>query len=171
MLADRIVLTKAIPLNRYRTIEKRRNEEYKLMRQRDAHAHCNPSTACVLPLLLCTSLHSAPYAVACVDLQSSLPAPYLPPSRTAPLFLQLCSHHTLRCIMSIATHQGDGGDAGDDFALPAIEGIEFVDYVDESQLDEVMRLVSGDLSEPYSGECGECTVCTHDALSKLFTPL
>ncbi|KAL9187742.1 hypothetical protein ACHAXT_006120 [Thalassiosira profunda] len=52
--------------------------------------------------------------------------------------------------MSIATHQGDNGDAKEDFALPAIEGIEFVDYVDESQLDEVMRLVSGDLSEPYS---------------------
>lgn len=31
-----------------------------------------------------------------------------------------------------------------------IGGIEFVDYVDERQLDDVMRLVGKDLSEPYS---------------------
>lgn len=32
-----------------------------------------------------------------------------------------------------------------------IEGFEFVDYDDERHLDDVMRLVSNDLSEPYSG--------------------
>lgn len=36
--------------------------------------------------------------------------------------------------------------------LPSIDGIEFVDYVDEGQLEDVMRLVGQDLSEPYSGE-------------------
>ena len=36
--------------------------------------------------------------------------------------------------------------------LPSIDGIEFVDYVDERQLEDVMRLVGQDLSEPYSGE-------------------
>lgn len=35
---------------------------------------------------------------------------------------------------------------------PVIEGIEFVNYVDERQLDDVMRLVGQDLSEPYSSE-------------------
>ena len=35
---------------------------------------------------------------------------------------------------------------------PVIEGIEFVTYVDEGQLDDVMRLVGQDLSEPYSSE-------------------
>ncbi len=35
---------------------------------------------------------------------------------------------------------------------PVIEGIEFVNYVDEGQLDDVMRLVGQDLSEPYSSE-------------------
>lgn len=34
--------------------------------------------------------------------------------------------------------------------LPTIDGIDFVDYQDESQLDDVMRLVGQDLSEPYS---------------------
>ena len=37
-------------------------------------------------------------------------------------------------------------------SLPSIDGIEFVDYVDERQLEDVMRLVGQDLSEPYSGE-------------------
>ena len=36
--------------------------------------------------------------------------------------------------------------------LPSIDGIEFVDYIDERQLEDVMRLVGQDLSEPYSGE-------------------
>ena len=35
----------------------------------------------------------------------------------------------------------------DDVSIP---GIKFVDYQDEAQLDAVMRLVSSDLSEPYS---------------------
>ena len=35
---------------------------------------------------------------------------------------------------------------------PFVEGIEFVNYVDEGQLDDVMRLVGQDLSEPYSSE-------------------
>jgi len=47
---------------------------------------------------------------------------------------------------------GDGDDTDGEFRLPAIEGIEFVNYVDEEQLDDVMRLVGQDLSEPYSGE-------------------
>mmetsp|Transcript_16342 Transcript_16342/g.35380 ORF Transcript_16342/g.35380 Transcript_16342/m.35380 type:complete len:168 (+) Transcript_16342:72-575(+) len=38
----------------------------------------------------------------------------------------------------------------DEFTLPTIEGIEFVNYVNEEQLDDVMRLVGQDLSEPYS---------------------
>ena len=38
------------------------------------------------------------------------------------------------------------------FILPTIEGIEFVNYVNEEQLDDVMRLVGQDLSEPYSSE-------------------
>lgn len=33
-----------------------------------------------------------------------------------------------------------------------IEGIAFVDYEDESQLEDVMRLVGTDLSEPYSSK-------------------
>ncbi len=37
------------------------------------------------------------------------------------------------------------------------DGIEFVDYVDERQLEDVMRLVGQDLSEPYSGE-EDCTL-------------
>lgn len=36
--------------------------------------------------------------------------------------------------------------------LPSVEGIDLIDYVDESQLDDVMRLVGQDLSEPYSSE-------------------
>lgn len=36
--------------------------------------------------------------------------------------------------------------------LPTIDGIEFVDYVNEEQLEDVMRLVGQDLSEPYSSE-------------------
>ena len=40
-------------------------------------------------------------------------------------------------------------DSGD-FKLPSIDGIEFVNYTNEEQLDDVMRLVSQDLSEPYS---------------------
>ena len=40
----------------------------------------------------------------------------------------------------------------DEIQLPTIEGIEFVNYVDEEQLDDVMRLVGQDLSEPYSSE-------------------
>ncbi|KAL7528875.1 hypothetical protein ACHAWF_002744 [Thalassiosira exigua] len=41
-------------------------------------------------------------------------------------------------------------DDDDDFPLPAIDGVAFVDYEDESRLDDVMRLVGRDLSEPYS---------------------
>ena len=37
--------------------------------------------------------------------------------------------------------------AHDDISIP---GIKFVNYQDEAQLDAVMRLVSSDLSEPYS---------------------
>ena len=36
--------------------------------------------------------------------------------------------------------------------LPNIDGIEFVNYVNEEQLEDVMRLVGQDLSEPYSGK-------------------
>ena len=39
-----------------------------------------------------------------------------------------------------------------DFKLPSIDGIEFVNYTNEEQLDDVMRLVSQDLSEPYSSK-------------------
>ena len=42
-------------------------------------------------------------------------------------------------------------DSGD-FILPSIDGIEFVNYTNEEQLDDVMRLVSQDLSEPYSSK-------------------
>ncbi len=38
-------------------------------------------------------------------------------------------------------------------ALPEIDGIEFVNYHNEEQLEDVMRLVGQDLSEPYSSEC------------------
>lgn len=38
----------------------------------------------------------------------------------------------------------------DEFTLPTIDGIEFVNYINEEQLDDVMRLVGQDLSEPYS---------------------
>lgn len=41
---------------------------------------------------------------------------------------------------------------GHNINLPSIDGIEFVDYIDERQLEDVMRLVGQDLSEPYSGE-------------------
>ncbi|KAL3775778.1 hypothetical protein ACHAWO_003627 [Cyclotella atomus] len=34
--------------------------------------------------------------------------------------------------------------------LPTVKGIKLIDYVDESQLEDVMRLVGQDLSEPYS---------------------
>jgi len=34
--------------------------------------------------------------------------------------------------------------------LPSVEGIDLINYVDESQLEDVMRLVGQDLSEPYS---------------------
>ena len=44
------------------------------------------------------------------------------------------------------------GESSDPFMLPSIEGIEFVNYVNEEQLDDVMRLVGQDLSEPYSSE-------------------
>jgi hypothetical protein len=40
----------------------------------------------------------------------------------------------------------------DKSVLPSVEGIDLTDYVDESQLDDVMRLVGQDLSEPYSSE-------------------
>ena len=33
-----------------------------------------------------------------------------------------------------------------------VEGIEFLDYKDESQLNDIMRLVGRDLSEPYSSK-------------------
>lgn len=36
--------------------------------------------------------------------------------------------------------------------LPTVDGIDLIDYVDESQLNDVMRLVGQDLSEPYSSE-------------------
>lgn len=48
------------------------------------------------------------------------------------------------------TKQGEGV-AESQFTLPTIEGIEFVNYINEEQLDDVMRLVGQDLSEPYSG--------------------
>lgn len=47
---------------------------------------------------------------------------------------------------------GDGSVADDCIIFPEIEGIEFVNYVNEEQLDDVMRLVGQDLSEPYSSE-------------------
>jgi hypothetical protein len=37
--------------------------------------------------------------------------------------------------------------------LPTVKGIKLIDYVDENQLEDVMRLVGQDLSEPYSSEC------------------
>lgn len=53
--------------------------------------------------------------------------------------------------MSIAIKQDEGGDAGAvEFIMPTIEGIDFVNYINEEQLDDVMRLVGQDLSEPYS---------------------
>ena len=55
------------------------------------------------------------------------------------------------------SEQADGGGSATDecILLPEIEGIEFVNYVNEEQLDDVMRLVGQDLSEPYSSElCG-----------------
>ena len=45
------------------------------------------------------------------------------------------------------------------FILPTIEGIEFVNYVNEEQLDDVMRLVGQDLSEPYSSEFCYIILC------------
>jgi hypothetical protein len=39
-----------------------------------------------------------------------------------------------------------------DSQLPTVEGIDLINYQDESQLDDVMRLVGQDLSEPYSSE-------------------
>ena len=45
------------------------------------------------------------------------------------------------------------------FILPTIEGIEFVNYVNEEQLDDVMRLVGQDLSEPYSREFCYIILC------------
>lgn len=36
--------------------------------------------------------------------------------------------------------------------LPSVKGIDLIDYVDESQLNDVMRLVGQDLSEPYSSK-------------------
>eukprot|EP00571_Detonula_confervacea_P004723 CAMPEP_0172314104 /NCGR_PEP_ID=MMETSP1058-20130122/21680_1 /TAXON_ID=83371 /ORGANISM="Detonula confervacea, Strain CCMP 353" /LENGTH=227 /DNA_ID=CAMNT_0013027879 /DNA_START=52 /DNA_END=732 /DNA_ORIENTATION=- len=53
--------------------------------------------------------------------------------------------------MTVAITQDDGDDNGrSEFTLPSIEGVEFVNYVNEEQLDDVMRLVGQDLSEPYS---------------------
>lgn len=46
------------------------------------------------------------------------------------------------------------------FILPTIEGIEFVNYVNEEQLDDVMRLVGQDLSEPYSSEFCYIILCS-----------
>lgn len=46
--------------------------------------------------------------------------------------------------------EDDGGIVKSEFSLPTIEGIEFVNYTNEEQLDDVMRLVGQDLSEPYS---------------------
>lgn len=54
--------------------------------------------------------------------------------------------------MPASPSAGGGPSSSSAAALPAIEGIQFVDYVDEEQLDDVMRLVGQDLSEPYSGE-------------------
>lgn len=59
--------------------------------------------------------------------------------------------------MTISGMQGDddgddGDDAKSDCILPTIDGIKFVNYVNEEQLDDVMRLVGQDLSEPYSSE-------------------
>lgn len=33
-----------------------------------------------------------------------------------------------------------------------MDGIDLINYVDESQLEDVMRLVGQDLSEPYSSK-------------------
>ncbi|KAL7527576.1 hypothetical protein ACHAXR_002022 [Thalassiosira sp. AJA248-18] len=52
--------------------------------------------------------------------------------------------------MLTSINENDGVNAKSDFALPTIEGIEFVNYVNEEQLEDVMRLVGQDLSEPYS---------------------
>ena len=56
--------------------------------------------------------------------------------------------------MSIAIKEDDDGIMKSEFTLPTIEGIEFVNYVNEEQLDDVMRLVGQDLSEPYSSKLG-----------------
>ena len=57
-------------------------------------------------------------------------------------------------LSKLKVSAGDGGTdksssntAHDDISIP---GIKFVNYQDEAQLDAVMRLVSSDLSEPYS---------------------
>ena len=46
--------------------------------------------------------------------------------------------------------------------LPSVDGIDLINYVDESQLEDVMRLVGQDLSEPYSSkwETTSCIVFT-----------
>ena len=68
-----------------------------------------------------------------------------PPASAAPIYSQLAlpiAHDKQR---STATTMDENN-------LPSVEGIDLIDYVDESQLDDVMRLVGQDLSEPYSSE-------------------
>ena len=43
--------------------------------------------------------------------------------------------------------------------LPSVDGIDLINYVDESQLEDVMRLVGQDLSEPYSSKAHKNRYC------------
>lgn len=52
--------------------------------------------------------------------------------------------------LSVCQERSGRGDEDEDEDEEAIPGIKFVDYRDESDLDDVMRLVGKDLSEPYS---------------------
>lgn len=62
------------------------------------------------------------------------------PHRTSP------PHHPIHLIMTKTAFEDR------EINLPEIDGIEFVNYYNEEQLDDVMRLVGQDLSEPYSSE-------------------
>lgn len=58
------------------------------------------------------------------------------------------------CALSINPIEGTSTSSTkeDEEDIMRINGIEFVNYTDESQLDEIMRLVGTDLSEPYSSK-------------------
>jgi hypothetical protein len=59
------------------------------------------------------------------------------------------------------------GGCGED---EVIDGISFVDYRDESQLNDVMRLVGADLSEPYSSKSMQLPYSTHRSDPIQFLP-